>query len=394
MSNSAAKVAGAVAQAFWLVSHWKIVVVGIVISTVAFFSLLVVAAAQQDSSSAAPQSDPCLADGIDPPVVVEAPADVQSEQIKNARIIDQVAAKLGLSGKASRIAIITAMGESSLINIDYGDVAGPDSKGLFQQRTTMGWGTVEQVMNPEFAASSFFTGRTTNKGLIDVAGWERMEPTVAIHKVQNNADPHHYTRFYSAADAVIAKAEIDVNRQGDEHPEDSDAELANSDTGNQCGSGGNGGNSPDGDGNDDYPWKHLTPPSGEYVADPMGFFYGECTSWVSWVINRNAGSTEAPFKYSYDKGNFVNGNAKEWKQAWLNRGWKISRTPVAGAVAWWDAGSGGAGWAGHVAIVHEVMPDGRVVIEEYNGTPPGGREYGIRAPQAPETVDMYLYPPE
>lgn len=396
---NASQATEAAARAFWLIKNWKIVLVMVVIVVLAFFSLLLVAAASNDND-AAPNNSPCVPESLEPPVVVAPPGDVRAEQIANAKTIDQVAADLGLSGRASRIGIITAMGESSLINLGYGDVAGPDSRGLFQQRHTMGWGTLQQTMEPEFAATSFFLGRTTNKGLTQIPGWEGMEPTAAIHAVQRNADPNHYAKFYGAADAVINEAEIDVDRQANE--ERQEAEGVPTDTGKadsgQCdpNGGGDGGEGtvPTGDGKDDYPWSGNVPGAGVYVADPMGFFYGECTSWAGWVINRNAGSTKAPFKYSYANGNFVNGNAKEWKSRWLARGWKVSKTPVSGAVAWWDAGSGGAGWAGHVAIVHEVLDDGRVVIEEYNRTPPGEHQYGIREPQPASVADAYLYPPE
>lgn len=152
-------------------------------------------------------------------------ASIRAQQIANARIIDQVAAKLGLPGQASRVAIIAATGESDLINVDYGDdrngVTNPDgspttSLGLFQQQTSQGWGTREQVMNPAYAATSFFTGagHDNKGGLVAVPSWETLEPTDAIHRVQRNADPNHYTRFYARADAVITEAGIDLARPG------------------------------------------------------------------------------------------------------------------------------------------------------------------------------------
>lgn len=144
------------------------------------------------------------------------------EQIENARLIDAAAASLGLSGQASRVAIIAAYGESTLFNIDYGDGAiNPDgsvadSLGLFQQQPSQGWGTVEQVTDPTYAATSFFlgSGHDGRGGLVAVGGWQLMEPTQAIHLVQVNADPNHYARFYSAADQIIAEAGVDVDRDG------------------------------------------------------------------------------------------------------------------------------------------------------------------------------------
>jgi hypothetical protein len=158
------------------------------------------------------------------PIMDAAPGGSTSEQqIKNAKAIDQTAAKLGLSGQASRIAIITALGESSLINIGFGDagngVVNPDgspttSFGLFQQQTSQGWGTKEQVMDPEYATTSFLIGKKHDRkgGLISVSGWEKMSPTAAIHTVQGNADPNYYAQFYSQADQIMSQAGIDVNR--------------------------------------------------------------------------------------------------------------------------------------------------------------------------------------
>lgn len=145
------------------------------------------------------------------------------EQVKNAQLIDQAAADLGLSGKASRIAIITAMGESSLINIAHDDDAtNPDGStadggGLFQQQPSQGWGTFEQVMDPIYATTSFLTGpgHDRKRGLVSIEGWETMEPTIAIHMVQINSDPNHYARFYAEADEIISRAGIDVNRPGE-----------------------------------------------------------------------------------------------------------------------------------------------------------------------------------
>ena len=43
----------------------------------------------------------------------------------------------------------------SCVNIDYGD---RDSLGLFQQRPSQGWGTVEQIMDPVYATGAFYDG--------------------------------------------------------------------------------------------------------------------------------------------------------------------------------------------------------------------------------------------
>jgi hypothetical protein len=92
---------------------------------------------------------------------------------------------------------MTAMGESSLINVNYGDAAGPDSRGLFQQRDNGAWGTLTDRLNPTIAATNFF------KALLRVPNWASLPPTLAAHYTQRNADPNHYTKYWSAAVQVV-----------------------------------------------------------------------------------------------------------------------------------------------------------------------------------------------
>lgn len=144
---------------------------------------------------------------VDPASVPEGPiSGYKHEQLVNAAIIAKVAADRGLPAKAQLIGIMTSMGESSLVNIDYGDdingVTNPDgtatcSLGLFQQQWCLGWGTREQVMDPVYAATAFFDR------LAGISGWEKMEPTLAINRVQGNADPYHYAKFESAANEIL-----------------------------------------------------------------------------------------------------------------------------------------------------------------------------------------------
>lgn len=123
------------------------------------------------------------------------------EQLVNAALIMNAANTAGLDSRAQIIGVMTAMGESSLNNINYGDNAiNPDgtvadSIGLFQQQTW--WGTVAERMDPTTAAAKFFTK------LKAVAGWADLQPTIAAHRVQGNADPNFYTKFYDPAVAVV-----------------------------------------------------------------------------------------------------------------------------------------------------------------------------------------------
>lgn len=148
------------------------------------------------------------ANAIDPEKVpIEPVAGFQGDQLKNAAYIMNAASALGLDRKAQVIGVMTAIGESTLVNLDYGDegngVTNPDgtptcSVGLFQQQWCLGtWGTREQAMDPTYAATSFF------QRLVGVADWQNLEPTLAIHKVQGNADPFYYAPLFEPADAIV-----------------------------------------------------------------------------------------------------------------------------------------------------------------------------------------------
>ncbi|MHA7263977.1 hypothetical protein ACX80W_12325 [Arthrobacter sp. TMN-37] len=107
-------------------------------------------------------------------------------QAQNAALIAGVAVARGLPARAASIAIATAVQESRLENIDYGDDAGPDSRGLFQQRPSQGWGTEEQVMDPLYAAGAFYDA------LVRIPGYETLPITEAAQRVQRSAYPTAY----------------------------------------------------------------------------------------------------------------------------------------------------------------------------------------------------------
>lgn len=119
-------------------------------------------------------------------------------QLVNAAAIMNAAASLGLSVQAQRIGVAVAMGESSLTVLDRGDAAGPDSRGLFQQRANGAWGSLADRMDPTISATNFF------KALQKVSGWEGMTLTEAAHAVQGNADPNHYAKFEKPANEVVS----------------------------------------------------------------------------------------------------------------------------------------------------------------------------------------------
>ncbi len=98
--------------------------------------------------------------------------------------------------RAKQLGVMTAIGESDLHNLDYGDTAGPDSRGIFQQRSN--WGTIQQRMDPYTAAFDFY------QRMFGVVGWDTLPPTQVAHTVQGNADPDYYTKYWPRAQKLVA----------------------------------------------------------------------------------------------------------------------------------------------------------------------------------------------
>jgi len=126
---------------------------------------------------------------------------------------------------------------------------------------------------------------------------------------------------------------------------------------------------------DDYPWRSSS------GLSPLAYVTRQCTDFVAWRLNRDAGTTSAPFKYVWSNMTPGGGSASAWANAWRNNGWKTSHKPVAGAVAWF--------YGNHVAYVKSVN-GANVTLEEYNWG--GDRSYHTRTMKA-DDVALFLYPP-
>ncbi len=118
------------------------------------------------------------------------------EQAANAATIAAVGKRLGLADHAVTVALATAMQESKLHNLGYGD---RDSLGLFQQRPSQGWGRPDQLVVPSYAAAAFYSR------LSGVKGWQDLPVTVAAQAVQRSGYPEAYGSHESAA-RVLAQA--------------------------------------------------------------------------------------------------------------------------------------------------------------------------------------------
>jgi hypothetical protein len=133
-----------------------------------------------------------LRDAFAPPLALGCTATVGSssyslavDQAENAALIAAVSVRRGMPARAASIALATALQESKLRNIDYGDL---DSVGLFQQRPSQDWGTTQQIMDPVYASTAFY------KALDKVPGYVDMPLNDAAQIVQRSAFPHAYAQ--------------------------------------------------------------------------------------------------------------------------------------------------------------------------------------------------------
>jgi murein DD-endopeptidase MepM/ murein hydrolase activator NlpD len=132
----------------------------------------------------------------------------EAERRANARIIISVGRQLGASSRDILIALMTAMQESGLRNLSYGD---RDSVGLFQQRA--GWGSLSQRRNPATSARMFFLGGLRGPGtpgLLDNRRRNSMSLTAAAQWVQRSAYPNAYAKHERMARSYLGGSGLSV----------------------------------------------------------------------------------------------------------------------------------------------------------------------------------------
>ncbi|PWU46469.1 hypothetical protein DLJ46_17810 [Micromonospora globispora] len=125
---------------------------------------------------------------------------LNDEQVGNAKAIIAATKKAGMPERAAVISIGTSLQESKLENLGHlGDRNDHDSLGLFQQRPSSGWGTPEQITDPEYSTTAFL------KGLKQVDGWQDMPLTQAAQTVQVSAYPDAYAQWEQQAADLVAQ---------------------------------------------------------------------------------------------------------------------------------------------------------------------------------------------
>ncbi|MBA8808356.1 hypothetical protein [Promicromonospora sukumoe] len=83
-----------------------------------------------------------------------------------------------------------------------------DSLGLFQMRPASGWGSVKELMQPEYQAAAFFGGPNgpnngSPRGLLDIDGWKNLHKGAAAQAVEVSAYPYRYAQYKPVALAIL-----------------------------------------------------------------------------------------------------------------------------------------------------------------------------------------------
>lgn len=197
----------------WCVALAVVAVVGVVFALVTFLASSQGSQDDDDSNSTGGGSAfggycgaPLLAPWGRRPGVFTSPfltkvSDLDAEQREHAATIVAVGQRVGAPSRAIMIALMVALQESKLRNLDHGLGS---SVGLFQQLDD--WGPSAVRRDPVRAAEMFYTGgpKPGQPGLLDIAGWPTMAPTVAAQAVQRSGYPDAYAQWEGLSRQILA----------------------------------------------------------------------------------------------------------------------------------------------------------------------------------------------
>ncbi|WP_343063978.1 C40 family peptidase [Haloechinothrix aidingensis] len=126
---------------------------------------------------------------------------LNEEQLGTVSLIISIGQERGLPPRAWQIAIQAGMTESKLRNVPYGD---RDSLGIFQMRPSMGWGSPEEVLDPQYQVNKFFDV------MEDVPGWQSRRPGEVAQAVERSAFPERYHEWEAMAVHLVEElGEVD-----------------------------------------------------------------------------------------------------------------------------------------------------------------------------------------
>ncbi|WP_137843359.1 M23 family metallopeptidase [Microbacterium sp. 2FI] len=143
-------------------------------------------------------------------------------QLTHAATIITVAEQTsGVGRPGALIAIMAALTESGLRMLanpsaypqsagypNDGSGSDHDSLGMFQMRPSTEWGTVTELMDPAYQVRAFFGGPSgpnegRPRGLLDIPGWQALDPGEAAQMVEVSAYPDRYENYRPVAEAIL-----------------------------------------------------------------------------------------------------------------------------------------------------------------------------------------------
>jgi murein DD-endopeptidase MepM/ murein hydrolase activator NlpD len=146
-----------------------------------------------------------------------------TRQLANAATIIKVGGRTpGVGRDGVIVALMAALAESTLRMLSNtsaypesagfpndGDGSDHDSLGIFQMRPAAGWGSVAELMSVEYQAQAFFGGPSgpnagSPRGLLDIAGWQQLDPGAAAQAVEVSAYPDRYQNYEPVAKSIFA----------------------------------------------------------------------------------------------------------------------------------------------------------------------------------------------
>lgn len=115
----------------------------------------------------------------------------------------------------------------------------------------------------------------------------------------------------------------------------------------------------------DYPYKDRTYNT---VNSATNYYFGNCTDFVIWRVNRDDGVFHEPWKHVKDNTTPDGGNGYEWGADTALPGWVNVTKPSPGDIISFQRGSQGGRWSsefGHVAYIGQVSVNGSITVENY-----------------------------
>lgn len=297
------------------------------------------------------------------------PGGLAPDQQQNASAILAEVKKEGLPQQAGIIAITAALAEDSLHNSPVAQ--DHDSVGLFQQRPSQGWGTVQQIMDPAYATSKFL------EALKKIPGWDKLPVDAVVQLVQKSGAPQRYAQFISQAQQIVQQlwggAQSGQSTSGSPGAPQGAAQGFTCDLGARPAPQGEASPNPIQKGNLPFPIPSVMPPPGWKLQIPVPQFPGglpgtrvnppaitpQCVAGALWAFAA-AHITDAKFAKppAMDVYSAYQMTAKAQQQ-----GWKMDPSPQIGDMVVYKNGSF-YGPNGHVGLVVGTSGSSYMVAEQ------------------------------